>query len=168
MPRTSSTLDRYKRAETDLARLNKEYDAEKGGYNVTSPGGTIRGTPQPDITRFVESQYTPVQGGYYADSDRERAAFITGKLEGVVDPKTLSKTEERGLAPGGGFGDVRSGAASQVSARKPFKRVSRSLRKQRKSTRRQRALTAGRKSTILTGTLGDTRDDDLRKKTLLG
>jgi len=207
-----------KQADEDLVRLRKEYDPNKGGYNIEVEDTSVDdGDGDGDIisrltrgyeglkkkktkTIFIKSDFKPEEGGYYADKshlnepvedieDTSTDSGLTSRFPGrpskqkeaAPDYKYYDADRVSGIT--GDYGKVTgklSGIAGRFpndggaigrdlakSARKPYKRVSPDLRRQRQSKRRQRAIARGRQSTVLTGTLGGV-DDDKRKKTILG
>lgn len=147
---------KYKRdnSESDLAQLQNEYDAEKGGYTIDTPAqGKTKGT-----STFYESKLTPEQGGYYADktlsgTDKQSPILYNpDRAEALVDFQKEAKVK-----------------ATAASARIPRKAVNPTVSGKRRTARRERALKYGREGTILTGTLGGSQSDEKKKrKTLLG
>jgi len=153
--------------------------------------------PKKKKTIFIKSDKKPEEGGYYADKshlnepveDTSTDSGLTSRFPGrpskqkeaAPDYKYYDADRVSGIT--GDYGEVTgkvTGIAGRFpndggaigrdlakSARKPYKRVSPDLRRQRQSKRRQRAIARGRQSTVLTGTLGGV-DDDKRKKTILG
>lgn len=137
-PRKALSKEEKEEGKRRYKELTSQYDKKTKTYTVGD--------------KQIKSAFTPEQGGYYADSslvdrDSEEPLYFDERVK---------------------FGITEYSAAQAASARKPFKRVNRTLSKQRKSIRRQRAIAYGRSGTILTDTLGGKREDKFKKKTLLG
>lgn len=179
LPRTYRDLQRS--ADADLKRLRSEYDADKGGYNITTGSGNTK------HTQFIKSDFTPEQGGYYADKsilhdptkpykantyhrsgntylyyDPNRAAYITGNTKGT-------KFNETQVGTGGAVGRDKIKRDAEGYRLFPKRGVNPTVTADRKTRRRRRALQAGRSGTILTGTLGKSDEKERNyRKTLLG
>lgn len=169
--------NRNKEADVDLARLRTEYNADKGGYTITTPASGRR----QEKTDFYKSSYTPEQGGYYADKsikgagsskgnpnnyrfyNEERASYISGN----ATSSGISKRADGGAA--GRDKATKDAAIARKVAATPRKQVNPTVSGKRRTARRERALRYGREGTILTGTLGGSNTDERKKrKTLLG
>lgn len=182
-----SKQQRQADADADLARLRKEYDADRGGYTITYKSSGGKAQHRKTQTEFIKSSFTPEQGGYYADQsilrdstrpysrrtrtsrgneyrfyDSSRATYISGKNKGTG----LSVDQ---IGQGGAAGRAKTKADAEGYRKFPARNVNPSLISNRKSRRRKRALQAGRSGTILTGTLGQSQEKDRNyRKTLLG
>lgn len=158
----------YARGMTTINSLKKQYDAKKGGYTI--PGGSFGLKRRKD--KFIKSNYTPEQGGYYRDYDipalrkeeqeaaARQAKQATGEVSytGTKPKRTKADTAEDVIF-----------AAERLSRAKPFQRVNPSITRSRTQRKRSAAGAAGRGNTILTKRLGSNGDDEPKnKRTILG
>lgn len=127
--------------KTRYELLQSQYDKKTKTYTIDG--------------KKVKSKFTPSQGGYFTDKTLGKDKF-GDDIDNTLYDRRAS------------FGITEYSKSFQKSARKPFKRVNRSLIKSRQSNRKQRALAYGRSGTVLTNTLGGGVEDKRKKKTLLG
>lgn len=161
MGRQTSVANRSRRSSAYGAgyqgyeALKKQYDADKGGYNVPKKTGRTGRSG----TTFVASKYTPEQGGYYNDApvrgSGPKARTTGGEYYDPNKAKTITDWAKQDKI--------------NTSRAKPFQRVHPSVTSARRGRKRVAAASAGRGGTILTDRLGGASEDErTRKRTLLG